>query len=84
MLSGTLLLIMGIVTAFNFLVIKFKLEAARYADAVLDIAIFLALAVLFGSSSINGLLIAMVASGFASIVLYFFPPNFPDFDPLKE
>jgi len=84
MLSGTLLLIMGVVTAFNFLVIKFKLESHRYADAALDIGIFLLLAVLFGSGSINGLLVAMVASGFASIVLYLFPPKLPKFDLLGD
>ena len=68
-------LLIGLATAFNFIVLKAKFSAGRYGDMALDILALIILADLFGNT-ILGMLIAMVAGTFISIYLYFFPPSF--------
>jgi len=64
------ILIMGIATAFNILVIIFKLKLNRKSDAMIDTSLFIVLSYLF-SGSIIGLQVAMVASAIISISLFF-------------
>ena len=68
-------LMMGIVTFFNLMILKHKFEKGRTDDLVIDIAALLALSYVFGGT-ITGLLVAMIASLCMSIYLWFFPPKF--------
>jgi hypothetical protein len=68
-------LIIGLVSAFNMLIIKFKLDRKRYEDAVFDTALMLLLAYLF-AGSYGGMVVAMVASLVISIFLFISPPRF--------
>jgi hypothetical protein len=68
-------LIIGIATAFNFIIIKWKIEKTRYGDAILDISSILTLAYIFGGT-LGGMMVAMIASVIISLYLYKYPPNF--------
>ena len=68
------LIVIGFVTAANFLILKVKAEQNRWADLSFDIFILVTLSFLF-SGTLGGLTIAMVSSFTVSIYLYFFPPN---------
>lgn len=69
------LLIVGIAVAFNLLVIKFKYDRQRYADALLDLTL-LALIAVFFSGSFNALVTGTIASAIISVVLLFSPTKF--------
>ena len=69
-------IIIGIATAFNFLIIKWKVEHVRYADATLDVVTLTILSFLF-SGSYSGLVVATVASAVISLYLLAFPPRIP-------
>lgn len=69
-------LVIGIATAFNFLILKWKFEHGRFADAFLDITTLTILSFLF-SGSYGGLVVATVASAFISLYLLAFPPKLP-------
>lgn len=69
------ILLMGIALAFNILIIKFKLEDDRFADAGTDGGILLVLGYVFGGS-IEGLAIATVGSAFISVFLMISPPDY--------
>ena len=71
-----MLLLVGIAVSINILVIKVKLENKRYADALVDGALLVALTIVFGGS-FNGLITATVASSIISAYLWFSPPNLP-------
>ena len=68
------LIIIGIVTAGNFLILKIKAEQHRWADLVFDIFVLSVLSFLF-AGTLGGLTIAMISSFTVSIYLYFFPPD---------
>lgn len=76
------LLIIGVVTALNLMILKMKLEKARYADLGLDITALVVLNMFFGGT-LAGMIIAMIASAIISIYLYFNPPKFFD-EPEEE
>ena len=65
---------LGIVLAFNLIIIYVKLRYKRYGDAALDAAALVTLAIVFGGSS-QSLAVATIASALISIFLYFVPPN---------
>lgn len=69
-------LIIGIAVAFNMLVIKYKFEKGRFADAILDFSLLTVLSFLF-MGSYAGLVVSTVASAIISIYLYFVPPKMP-------
>jgi len=75
-------LIIGVVVAFNMLVIYIKVKAKRFADAVLDFLMLLVLSFIFGGTY-SGLVVATVASFIISIYLFISPPkiNFSMFKP---
>lgn len=68
-------LLIGIVSAFNMLIIKFKLDRKRYEDAIFDTTLMVVLAYLF-AGSYGGMVVAMVASLVISIALFISPPMF--------
>jgi len=68
------ILILGIATAFNFIVIKWKYEKGRYGDCLLDLVTIIALSAMFGGT-ITGMSVAMIASFIISLYLYKNPPK---------
>lgn len=73
--------IIGFAVFFNFMVIKYKFEKKRYADATLDLILLATISFLF-AGSFGGLVVATVASALISIYLIFFPPKLPSFSSL--
>lgn len=69
-----LVVIAGIATAFNFLIIIWKFSNHRHIDASLDLLIFIAIAILF-QGTVTGLQIGMIASMIVSIYLLIKPPK---------
>lgn len=67
--------VIGIATAFNFIVILFKFKRHRYEDAFFDLAVFIAISYMF-AGTISGMSVGMVASAIVSIWLWFDPPKF--------
>lgn len=68
------LFIIGVVVAFNFLVIYVKFTKNRISDAILDVSLLTIVSILFGGSY-AGLVVATVASAIISIYLFFSPPK---------
>ncbi len=68
-------LVIGIATAFNFIVIMYKFKRGRYEDAIFDTLIFIAISYMF-AGTISGMSVGMVASAVVSIWLWFDPPEF--------
>ena len=69
------ILIIGIMTAFNLIILRLKFSDGRYGDMALD---FLALATLsaFFGQTLGGMMIAIVSGTIISLYLYVFPPEF--------
>ena len=67
--------VIGIAAAFNLLIIKWKLEKNRTADAVMDISFLVVLSLMFGGT-MGGMIIATIASAMTSLMLYISPPTF--------
>ena len=68
----TIALLVGVVTAFNFIILKWKFNQGRYGDMALDVISLVILSALFGNT-VLGILIAMVASMGISLYLLVFP-----------
>jgi hypothetical protein len=73
--DGLAYLIIGFATAFNILVIKFKIERKRYADGIFDAICLILLAGVF-AGTLGGLIIGTIASAVISVSLFFSPPKF--------
>ena len=69
-----LYLVIAIIIAFDLLVIKWKFEHQRYADAILDIILFYITNQIFGGS-LGGELIASMGAFIISVYLLAYPPN---------
>lgn len=69
------ILIIGIVTAFNVLVIKWKLEKQRYEDAAFDFLLLLGLSFVF-AGTYAGMAVATITSLIISIYFMMSPPLF--------
>lgn len=67
-------IIVGVVTFFNLVVLKIKFEQGRTADLLVDVSALVTLNYLFGGT-LTGMTIAMVASFCITIYLYFWPPK---------
>lgn len=74
MLSAGMIFILGLALFFNIAVIKLKLERERYADATLDGVVLVGLAWFMGGT-LNGMILATVASAMFSIYLWISPPQ---------
>jgi Mn2+/Fe2+ NRAMP family transporter len=68
-------LILGLVVAVNFIIVKMKLDRKRWEDALFDVAILLVIMALF-SGSYAGLIVGSVASLFMSLYFFASPPKF--------
>jgi hypothetical protein len=68
-------LVIGIAVFFNIAFIKWKFDAERYADAVVDVTLLVGVMWLF-SGSYGALVIGTLASALVSIFLFFSPPKF--------
>jgi len=68
-------LVIGLATAFNFIIVLWKLKHDRVEDGILDIAAFVAISYLF-AGTISGMSVGMVASATISLYLLIFPPKF--------
>lgn len=68
-------ILIALATSFNFLIIKWKLEKARYEDAGFDVVIMFTLSSLF-HGSMGGMVVAMISSFIVSIYFLFSPPKF--------
>ena len=68
-------ILVGLATAFNFIIIKWKIEKSRAADATLDIGVMVALGWMFGGT-MSGMVVAMIASVAVSLYLLKYPPTF--------
>lgn len=67
--------IVGLVTAFNVLVIKWKLEHRKYEDAILDTVLLLGLSYVF-AGTYAGMVVATITSLVISIYFLISPPLF--------
>jgi len=67
-------LIVGVLSAFNLIVIRWKFNHNHKLDAILDLLMILALNLMFGGTK-TGMSIAMVASFTISFYLYLYPPD---------
>lgn len=67
-------LVIGLATAFNFIIILVKLKRERIADAILDILVFCAITWMF-AGTISGMSVGMVASATVSLYLWFNQPK---------
>ena len=63
-----ILAIMAISTAFNLMIIKWKLTHERYADGALDAALLVVLSLVFGGT-MGGMMIATASSALISLYL---------------
>jgi len=61
-------LLLGVITAFNFIVLKYKFEKKRYSDLAIDVSVLLFLSWLF-KGTITGLIVAMIAGTIISLFL---------------
>lgn len=66
------LLLIGLATAFNFIIIVHKFRKSRFADACLDMGIMAVICVLF-SGTFSALTVGMIASMAVSFYLLFSP-----------
>ena len=72
------LLLIGLATAFNLIIIKVKVEKRRWGDAALDTGTLFLLGIAFGGSY-AGLVVATISSAIISLYLLAFPPKIPSF-----
>ncbi len=71
---GITVLIAGVFTALNIIVIMIKIKRNRVLDAIIDGGLLVTLTMVFGGS-ITGLLTAVVASSVISMYLLAVPPK---------
>lgn len=69
-------IVIGCAVFFNIVVIKWKYDKARYADAGLDFVCLVAVSILF-SGSYAALVVGTIASALVSIYLLVSPPKLP-------
>lgn len=68
-------LVLGLVVAVNFIVVKMKLDRKRWEDAIFDLATMVIVLSMF-SGSYAGLIVGSVASLFISLYFFASPPKF--------
>ena len=67
----------GLATAFNVIIIKWKFEHNRFDDAWMDIGVLIALSWVFGGT-MGGMIIATISSAVVSLYLLASPPKFSE------
>ncbi len=78
---GTLLLI-GVATAANAIVVLYKVRKKRAADALVDVGVSSVMTVLF-AGTLTGMATAVMASLFFSMYLWFDPIELPSVAELR-
>lgn len=73
------LIIIGIATAFNFIIIVHKFRTGRIADGILDTVIMAIICRLF-IGTFSALTVGMIASMLVSFYLFFNPVRLPEDD----
>lgn len=73
-MNMTSILIMGVIVAFNFIIILIKINKKRLLDASIDTSI-LVLVAMFMSGSFSGLMVGTIASAIVSLSLLFVSPK---------
>ena len=68
-MNTSIIITAGIAMFFNFAIIIYKGKLGRYLDMVLDLATFIAIVYITGSSGATGLVAGMIASALLSIFL---------------
>jgi len=68
-------ILIGLVSAFNLVVILQKFKHNRIEDGVFDVLLFILLVMMF-NGSYSGMVVGMVASLCVSAYLWFCPPTF--------
>ena len=77
-------ILIALATVFNILIVKWKLEQARYQDAAFDLAILFGLASVF-ANSFSGMVVATITSAIISLYFLKYPPDFlPDLSSKKD
>lgn len=71
-MNGSSLMLVGIIVAFNFIIIIHKFRKQRIFDASLDLTILIAICVVF-SGTFSALVTGTIASMFVSLYLLFRP-----------
>ena len=66
------MLLIGIATAFNFIVVIYKLRRSRTTDAIVDVSLTALMGFMF-AGTMAGMAIAMVSSFILSLYLWFNP-----------
>lgn len=69
------LLLIGIATGFNFMIIVWKFKRQRWLDAIIDTTIMACICMLF-SGTFSALTVGMIGSALCSIYLLISPPKF--------
>ena len=69
-------IIVGVIAAFNWLIVIKKVQMERHMDAILDIGFMVAFTWLFGNTGQGGMVVAMIASGVVSVALLNNPLDF--------
>jgi len=64
------IIILGVFTAFNLVILKLKFDQQRYEDLGLDLLAIIVLNMFF-EGTFQGMAVAMVASFIVSLFLYF-------------
>jgi len=73
-MDGIMILVFGVATFANIVVIYIKLKHNQVQNAIVDFAVLAILAYVFGST-VSGLAIATITSALFSIYLFFDPPQ---------
>lgn len=68
-------LLLGIAMGFNVIIIVIKFKSRQYANAVLDIGVFIMLAAILGGT-LGGMVIATISSAIFSLYLLVSPVRF--------
>lgn len=68
------LLMIGLVSALNIIIIRIKWRAERYADSTTDALIMAGFATAFKGTT-SGMTVAMIASLVISLYLFIYPPE---------
>lgn len=71
-----MIVIVGVITALNFILILYKLTHNRKQDGITDLTIFIVICSIFSIAGQGGIYVGMIASFIVSIYLYFRPPDF--------
>jgi len=67
-------LFIGVIMAFNFIILKVKAERGRYLDLSVDVAVLILL-FYFAGSTVGGLFAAAITGAIVSLFLLFNPPR---------